>query len=105
MVQFHRDLARRAAADPIFQVHDVTARELDNLAKAAEAGWTGSVAEARDDPLVENDPVRRPRPAPSVSAETGAQDHHDGNDRGGAESPGGIAPPGFHGSGRASGQV
>jgi hypothetical protein len=48
MVEFHRALAIRAAADPGFHFHYVTAREMYNLAKAAEAGWRGSVAAARD---------------------------------------------------------
>lgn len=47
-VSFHEGLARRATADPNFHVHYVTAREMYNLAKAAEAGWTGSVDDARD---------------------------------------------------------
>src|SRR5262249_30057375 len=54
MVRFHEDLARRAAEDPRFHYHYVTARELYNLVKAAEAGWTGSVAEARDYELLWN---------------------------------------------------
>jgi hypothetical protein len=41
-------LARRAAADQRFHFHYVTAREMANLVKAAEAGWQGSVAAARD---------------------------------------------------------
>jgi hypothetical protein len=48
MVRFHQDLARRAAEDPRFHYHYVTAREMYNLARAAEDGWTGSVNEARD---------------------------------------------------------
>jgi hypothetical protein len=48
MVRFHQELARRAAADPGFHYHYVTAREMYNLVKAAEAGWTGSVAGALD---------------------------------------------------------
>jgi hypothetical protein len=51
-VRFHRDLADRAERDPDFHVHYVTAREMYNLAKAAEAGWRGTVAEARDFRLV-----------------------------------------------------
>ena len=52
MERFHQELARRAAADPAFRYHYVTAREMCNLAMAAEAGWTGSVADARDFRLV-----------------------------------------------------
>lgn len=48
MVEFHQALARRMADDPSFHVHYVTAREMYNLARAAEQGWTGTVAEARD---------------------------------------------------------
>jgi hypothetical protein len=55
MRRFHQALADWAAADPSFHVHYVTAREMYNLARAAEAGWTGSVAEARDFELVRND--------------------------------------------------
>jgi hypothetical protein len=52
MVRLHRELARRAAEDPGFRVHYVTAREMYNLVRAAEAGWDGPVAEARDYQLV-----------------------------------------------------
>lgn len=48
MVDFHRGLAERAARDPHFHYHYVTAREMYNLVLAAEAGWTGSVDGARD---------------------------------------------------------
>ena len=48
MVRFHEALAARAAANPLFQVHYVTARELANLAIAAADGWTGDVVTARD---------------------------------------------------------
>ncbi len=48
MVRFHEALAERARRDSNFHFHYVTARELANLAKAAEAGWTGSVESARD---------------------------------------------------------
>jgi hypothetical protein len=48
MVQFHRALAERAAADSRFHFHYVTAREMVNLVKAAEAGWQGSAGDARD---------------------------------------------------------
>ena len=52
MVQFHHDLARRAEADPNFRYHYVTAREMYNLARAAEAGWTGTIDAARDFELI-----------------------------------------------------
>jgi hypothetical protein len=48
MIEFHRSLAKRAAADARFCYHYLSAREMYNLAKAAEAGWTGDVASARD---------------------------------------------------------
>jgi hypothetical protein len=48
MVDFHAGLARFAATNPRFRFHYVTAREMYNLAKAAEAGWTGPVAGALD---------------------------------------------------------
>ena len=54
MVRFHEALAKRARANPRFHFHYVTAREMYNLAKAAEAGWTGTVAEALDYQLVSN---------------------------------------------------
>jgi hypothetical protein len=47
-VEFHRALERRAAGDSDFHYHYVTAREMYNLAKAAEARWSGSVIEAID---------------------------------------------------------
>ncbi len=52
MMRFHRDLAEHARSQPGFHYHYVTAREMVNLVKAAEAGWTGSVAEALDYELV-----------------------------------------------------
>jgi hypothetical protein len=48
MARFHRDLARYAQEHPEFSFHYVTAREAYNLVKAAEAGWSGSVAGARN---------------------------------------------------------
>jgi hypothetical protein len=48
MVAFHSALAERSASDPNFHYHYVTAREMYNLVRAAEAGWTGSVQDARD---------------------------------------------------------
>lgn len=48
MERLHEELACRAAADPAFRFHYVTAREMCNLVLAAEAGWTGSVTDARD---------------------------------------------------------
>lgn len=52
MVRFHEALAARAKCDHHFHFHYVTAREMYNLARAAEAGWMGSVLDARDFELV-----------------------------------------------------
>jgi hypothetical protein len=52
MVRFHEGLAEHARRHPNFHYHYVTAREMYNLVKAAEAGWAGSVAAARDYELV-----------------------------------------------------
>jgi hypothetical protein len=60
MIRFHQALAERAQKDSNFHFHYVTAREMFNLVKAAEAGWSGSVEEALDYQLVWN----------------GARDHH-----------------------------
>ena len=54
MVQFHEDLAKRARDNPKFHYHYVTAREMVNLIKAAQAGYKGSVADALDWELVSN---------------------------------------------------
>jgi hypothetical protein len=54
MIRFHDALARRASEDSSFHYHYVTAREMANLVHAAEAGWAGSVAEARDFEIVSN---------------------------------------------------
>jgi hypothetical protein len=54
MLRFHQALADYAALNRRFHYHYVTAREMCNLVKAAEAGWHGSVAEARDRELVSN---------------------------------------------------
>ncbi len=48
MVRFHEMLARLADQDPMFHFHYVTARELYNLAKAAEAGSPGEIWELRN---------------------------------------------------------
>lgn len=54
MLRFHQDLAERARDKPKFHYHYVTAREMYNLARAAEAGYQGSVAGALDFELVSN---------------------------------------------------
>jgi hypothetical protein len=54
MVRFHEALAERAARDPMFHVHYVTAREMYNLARAAESGYSGAVEAARDFELAWN---------------------------------------------------
>ncbi len=90
MVEFHRALAERAERDPNFHYHYVTAREMYNLARAAEAGWRGSVADARDFELVWRDAGRGAEPRggesgvghPQAEAETWYQ------------APDGRSPPG-----------
>lgn len=52
MVRFHEFLSARAATDERFQFHYVTAREMYNLVKAAEAGWQGDICAARDFQMV-----------------------------------------------------
>lgn len=59
MARFHQELAEEARTRLNFHYHYVTARELYNLVKAAEGGWTGSVAEARDFELIWNGASRR----------------------------------------------
>jgi hypothetical protein len=54
MVRFHEELAELAGRDPHFHFHYVTAREMANLVWAAEAGWRGSVTDARDYRLLWN---------------------------------------------------
>jgi len=61
MVEFHEALAQRAARDPYFHYHYVTAREMYNLVKAAEAGWPGTVAAARDFALLAPPLLARPQ--------------------------------------------
>jgi hypothetical protein len=54
MIRFHEALAHKSRLDPNFHYHYVTAREMVNLIKAAEAGWTCSVADALNYQLVWN---------------------------------------------------
>jgi hypothetical protein len=54
MVRFHEGLARRARDNSTFHYHYLTAREMYNLAKAAEAGYQGPVAGALDFVMVSN---------------------------------------------------
>ena len=70
MARFHEELAARARANPHFHYHYVTAREMYNLVKAAEAGWAGDVAGALDFELVSNlDPAAgRRAPGPIACA-------------------------------------
>ncbi len=65
MVLFHEALARRARRDRHFHFHYVTAREMYNLARAAEAGWKGPVAGALDFELVSNLGFTAPAAPPS----------------------------------------
>ncbi|MGL4555660.1 MAG: hypothetical protein ACRC33_31210 [Gemmataceae bacterium] len=48
MVRFHEGLAEEARRNPHFHFHYVTAREMYNLARAAESGYAGPVAGALD---------------------------------------------------------
>ncbi len=48
MRAFHRHLAQRAAADPGFRYHYVTAREMTNILHAAEDDYRGDPANYRD---------------------------------------------------------
>jgi hypothetical protein len=71
MVRFHQELVRRAAEDRHFHFHYVTAREMYNLACAAEVGWERSVEEARDFRLTWNGSACRPAtPAANVKMST-----------------------------------
>jgi hypothetical protein len=54
MVKFHEELSQLARANPKFHFHYVTAREMVNLIKAAQAGYKGDVAGARDWELLPN---------------------------------------------------
>jgi hypothetical protein len=48
----HRELTGRYNDGRRFVLHYVTAREMYNLVRASESGWTGSVEAARDYELV-----------------------------------------------------
>jgi hypothetical protein len=65
MIRFHEGLAELAGRDPHFHFHYVTAREMANLVWAAEAGWRGTVADARDYCLLWNG--RSPREIASAT--------------------------------------
>ncbi|MGO9598654.1 MAG: hypothetical protein ACLP7Q_11745 [Isosphaeraceae bacterium] len=56
MVRFHQDLADHARTNDRFHFHYVTAREMYNLVRAAQDGWQGDVASARDYCLVWDEP-------------------------------------------------
>jgi hypothetical protein len=71
MRRFHQELARRADQDRWFSYHYVTAREMYNLARAAEAGWDGSVEDARDyEVTFAGPPPECPAGCPSPAAAT-----------------------------------
>jgi hypothetical protein len=74
MVEFHEALRRRARRDQRFHFHYVTAREMYNLARTAEAGWRGGVAVALDFEVVWNggNVVGSPPAASSYEAELAA---------------------------------
>lgn len=71
MRDLHRELARRAAADGGFRFHYVTAREMYNLARAAEAGWAGPIDQARDFEILP--PSHAAEPAKTAPAEFRSQ--------------------------------
>jgi hypothetical protein len=54
MVRFHEELAAEAKRNPRFHFHYVTAREMYNLVRAAEAGYKGDVAGALGFEVVSN---------------------------------------------------
>jgi hypothetical protein len=47
MIRFHEELQERAERDPLFRFHYVTAREMANLALAADVGMDCSVQVGR----------------------------------------------------------
>jgi hypothetical protein len=69
MVRFHEGLAEYAQQHPRFHYHYVTAREMYNLIKAAEAGWTGSVAQALDHKLLPGPALAQHAGSASVTRE------------------------------------
>lgn len=66
MRQFHSDLAEFARRNPWFTYHYVTAREMYNLARAAEAGWASDVAGARNFELISRITLESPTAATPV---------------------------------------
>jgi hypothetical protein len=71
-VRFHEALAERARQDQRFHYHYVTAREMYNLVKAAEAGFTGPVADALDCEMLPGPGLQPGREAATRSS-TGAE--------------------------------
>jgi hypothetical protein len=61
MIRFHEELSNRSRENPNFHFHYVTAREMFNLVRAAEAGWQESVNLARNFQLTWNDRYRDDR--------------------------------------------
>ncbi len=66
--KFHTALAARAMFDSHFYFHYVTAREMYNLARAAEDGYKGPVDQARDYELISNVAVRYQQITPAAPA-------------------------------------
>jgi hypothetical protein len=54
MLNFHHVLQKRTDDNPNFNFHYVTAREMYNLVRAAESGYSGAIADALDYELVSN---------------------------------------------------
>jgi hypothetical protein len=73
MVRFHEALAARAAEDSQFKFHYVTAREMYNMVRAAEAGGSEPVEEARNFRLTWNGglPTATAPAATAIQADTG----------------------------------
>lgn len=71
MVRFHEALAEEARRQPRFHYHYVSAREMYNLVRAAEAGWRGSVADALDFELLPGPALAGSSPPVSVPTDHG----------------------------------
>lgn len=72
MARFHAALAEQATRNPRFHYHYVTAREMYNLVRAAEAGWTGSVEAARDYEILAAPALAAPGPGGTPPPRQGA---------------------------------
>jgi len=76
MTRFHAGLAERAKRESNFHFHYVSAREMANLALAAESGWSGTVAGAIDFAVsLESESISGTPGIVSSSASSGASQH------------------------------